>query len=666
MTGIQGRNPAVHEEVARVLSSIGRAIYLKNIDERIVYANGDFLALMGCRDDQVIGRVERDILGEENTEALAEGAALLIAGMRREVRSELSVSDATESIHLLDIRQRLYESATREMLLLVIVRDVTEERHLEEVLRGSEEYSRSFLESSQDCIAHLSSEGSFLSMNKAGAVMLGLDQPDEMIGRVFESICIDMGATCSGAISQAVSGEKARFEQRVRTVGGRELWLDIHLTPIKDFDGSIRSILLVGRDITEQRRVETELRKLLRAVEQNPASIVITGINGIIEYVNPKFCAVTGYSREEAIGQNPRVLKSGEMSPEGYRELWNTIRDGREWRGEFHNRKKNGELFWEAALISPIRDADGRVTHYIAVKEDITERKLLESQLQSEKKQLEQAYADLKMLQSQLLQQEKMSSIGQLAAGVAHEINNPMGFIMSNLNTLRKYLDRLQGFITTQQSALQNVAVEPSTAMNALHAMESERAARKIDFVLADAESLLAESLDGAERVKRIVQDLKGFSRIDEAESKMADINAGLESTVNIVWNEIKYKAVVHKEYGNIPLTKCYPGQLNQVFMNILINAAQAIPDSGAIGIRTWSEQGWIFVAISDTGAGIPAEKTGRIFEPFYTTKEVGKGTGLGLSIAYDIVKKHGGDIAVQSEMGKGTTFTVTIPVVEG
>ncbi len=651
----------VHAEAVRALNAFGRAVCLKDIDNRIVYVNDDFLELIGHPAEQVLWRCESELLGNDNANVLAEGAALLFAGMERVVRAELKALDAAAALHLLDVRQSLYESAAGDVFVLVILRDVTEERHLEEVLKCSEEYARSFLESSQDCIAHLVSDGSFLSMNDAGAKMFGFRSPAEVIGRAFETVCFDSGETCSKALLQAVCGEQSRFEQRVRGAQNRELWLDVRLTPIKDFDG----ILLVGRDITEQRRAETELRKLLRAVEQNPASIVITDIDGIIEYVNPKFCAVTGYSRQEAIGQNPRVLKSGEMSPEGYRELWETILAGREWRGEFHNRKKSGELFWEAASISPIRDADGKVTHFIAVKEDVTERKMLETQLKQEKEQLEQAYADLKTLQSQLLQQEKMSSIGQLAAGVAHEINNPMGFIMSNLNTLRKYIERLHGFINTQQAALQDVAASPSSVAESLNAVKAERAGLKIDFVLGDAGSLLAESLDGAERVKRIVQDLKGFSRIDEAESTMADINAGLESTINIVWNEIKYKAAVHRDFGDIPLTKCNPGQLNQVFMNMLINAAQAIPERGEIRIRTRAGQGNIFIAISDTGTGIPPEKIGRIFDPFFTTKEVGKGTGLGLSIAYDIVKKHDGEITVQSEPGEGTTFTVCIPVVQ-
>jgi PAS domain S-box-containing protein len=265
---------------------------------------------------------------------------------------------------------------------------------------------------------------------------------------------------------------------------------------------------------------------------------------------------------------------------------------------------------------------------------------------------------ELKLTQSKILQQEKMAAIGQLAAGVAHEINNPTGFIMSNLVSLQKYAERLIKFRQIEDSALSELPTERSTEV------EQKRKELKIDFILEDMQGLARESLDGAERIKKIVQDLKIFSRVDEAELKLADINSGLESTVNIVWNELKYKATVKREYGNIPKTKCNQGQLNQVFMNILVNAAQAIAKQGEITVKTWMENDLINILISDTGCGIPKDKLNRIFEPFYTTKEVGKGTGLGLSIAHDIVKKHNGSIEVQSTEGNGTTFTVAIPVV--
>jgi two-component system NtrC family sensor kinase len=248
---------------------------------------------------------------------------------------------------------------------------------------------------------------------------------------------------------------------------------------------------------------------------------------------------------------------------------------------------------------------------------------------------------------------------------VAHEINNPIGFIMSNLNSLRKYTIKITDFVKAQSEAIGKVSNNGDAELNEMiEEIKKQRKVIKLDFLIDDIDSIIRESLEGAERVKKIVQDMKTFSRIDESEFKTADINAGIESTLNIIWNELKYKAILKRESGNIPLTICNAGQLNQVFMNILINASQAIEVQGEITVKTWSDGINIYIAISDTGSGIPTDKMHRIFEPFFTTKEVGKGTGLGLSIAYDIVKKHKGELRVQSEVGKGTSFTIAIPVV--
>lgn len=281
--------------------------------------------------------------------------------------------------------------------------------------------------------------------------------------------------------------------------------------------------------------------------------------------------------------------------------------------------------------------------------------------LENTNKELERAYEELKSTQSKILQQEKMASIGQLAAGVAHEINNPIGFITSNLGTLDKYVEKLTVFILAQSEII--AAIGSASKSEELKQLREKL---KLDYVMEDVNALIRESLDGAGRVKTIVQNLKSFSRVDEKMYAHADINECIESTLNIVWNELKYKTTVQKEYGEIPLTKCYPQQLNQVFMNLLVNAVQAIEKQGEIGITTWNGAGAVHISISDTGSGIPGDKLNRIFEPFFTTKEIGTGTGLGLSITYDIVKKHNGDITVDSEVGKGTTFTIKIPVVEG
>ncbi|WP_378951040.1 ATP-binding protein [Pelosinus sp. sgz500959] len=301
---------------------------------------------------------------------------------------------------------------------------------------------------------------------------------------------------------------------------------------------------------------------------------------------------------------------------------------------------------------------------------EVIERKRTEGQLGEKNVELEKAYIDLKGAQSQVIQQEKMASIGQLAAGVAHEINNPMAFIISNLSSLRSYVGKLIQFISTQEEVVGKL-VKGETEVNEgedkailVKNLADFRRKMKIEYIIQDAEDLIKESLHGADRVKVIVQDLKGFARLDNEQS-IVNINEGITSTINIIWNEIKYKATLKKEFGEIPLTKCNLGQLNQVFMNILVNAAQAIEVQGEISVKTWFQEKRIFVSIADTGVGIPPEIVNRIFEPFFTTKAVGKGTGLGLSVTYDIIKKHEGEIRINSEIGKGTTVIISIPVIE-
>ncbi len=394
----------------------------------------------------------------------------------------------------------------------------------------------------------------------------------------------------------------------------------------------------------------------------NDIVILIDASDNIIR-CNKILTALTGRSYSELLNRKWQdVFKesgfSYKISSSGSIEYYHP--GGRYFNYDIYYVKNLGTASTYTAVITlqDITDRKKREEERERTEEELKKSKEM---LEAHHKELEKAYAELKAAQSQILQQEKMASIGQIAAGIAHEVNNPVGFIMSNLSSLQKYVSRLSEFIDVQTETIKKLSGDGKI----LNAITESRKSLKVDYIIDDLGNLIRESLDGAERVKKIVQDLKSFSRIDEAEWKMADINAGIESTINIVWNELKYKATVKKEYGNIPLTKCNPGQMNQVFMNILVNAAHAIEKQGEITVKTWHDNGYIYISISDTGCGIPADKIDRIFEPFFTTKEVGKGTGLGLSIAYDIVKKHNGDIIVESEVGKGTTFTVKVPVVE-
>ena len=292
-----------------------------------------------------------------------------------------------------------------------------------------------------------------------------------------------------------------------------------------------------------------------------------------------------------------------------------------------------------------------------SLQQQLEEKQRTEEALQREKIEQQQLISRLEDAHNQLLQSEKMASIGQLAAGVAHEINNPIGYINSNLGTLKQYVDRLLKVIAAYEEH------EPELPHDTSNKLTGIKREVELDYIREDMGDLFTESMGGLSRVKRIIQDLKDFSHVGTTEMQRANLEEGLESTLNVVWNELKYKADVVKDYGNIPEIECIPSQLNQVFMNLLVNAAQAISDHGTITIRTRTVDQNVCIEISDTGQGIPPTKISRIFDPFFTTKPVGQGTGLGLSISHGIIRKHNGQISVQSVPGKGTTFTITLPI---
>lgn len=665
--------------------------------------------------------------------------------------------------------------------------DITERKLAEEATTAQNLFLQVILDAIPNPVFYKNTDGLYLGCNAAFKTFFG-KATEEIIGFSLQDIMPENYSEQSMLKDQTIieTGRSDRYETQFMRSDGKIRNLLVSKAPFSNNDGSLAGIVGAFMDITEQRQMDEQIRTMSRAIEQSPATIVITNVDGIIEYVNPKFCQTTGYAAEEAIGQNPRLLKSGEMEADGYAEMWRTLSAGREWRGELHNRRKDGSLFWEFASISPLFDKSGQISGYLAVKEDITERKSVEAamaqsrmeleashvelehlfdqvehakreweqtldhlrdfviltdaghrvrrynrllsvitgrdanellgidwrdllsgsgfsferfngktgelrhsstdriydinvyeiirdgvpeghvvslndttELRATAQELEKAYSELKEAQLQIFQQEKMASIGQLAAGVAHEINNPMGFISSNLSTLTKYVDRLAEFISTGDQVFAEYADSPGTM-----ALKETRKRLKIDHIMEDARQLIIESQDGAGRVRRIVQDLKSFSRVDQAECALVNLNEALETTINIAWNEIKYIASLNKDFGELPQIKCYPQQLNQVFLNLLVNAAHAMGENqGSITVRTWSDEERVYVSVADTGCGIPEEIRQRIFEPFFTTKEVGKGTGLGLSISYDIVLKHGGEIVVESEVGKGTSFEVRLPI---
>ena len=280
--------------------------------------------------------------------------------------------------------------------------------------------------------------------------------------------------------------------------------------------------------------------------------------------------------------------------------------------------------------------------------------------LEQEKNRQTLLNRQLQEAQTHLIQSEKMASIGQLAAGVAHEINNPLGYIYSNLNNMKRYLQDLIKAAEMAETLLQQLPADQAD----VQAFNQFKKMVDLEFLKQDAVDLVEESLEGASRARKIVQDLRDFSRIDKQERALFDLEAGMDATLNIVNNELKYKAEIIKEYAGLKPFECVGAQLNQVFMNLLVNAAQAIEEFGKIIIRTgYQSPDWLWIEVEDTGQGMSEATKARIFDPFFTTKPVGKGTGLGLSLSYKIIRDHQGRIEVDSTPGQGTRFRIYFPV---
>ncbi len=493
--------------------------------------------------------------------------------------------------------------------------DITSNRLLEEELQNSEERFRLIADSSFDVIFMIDRESRVRYISPAITRVMGYD-PADLIGKHFTDYLPGEEEKKTRETLRALFEGKIieGFHQTVVRKDGESVHVEINATPIMKCS-EIVGVQGVLRDITRLKTEEVELKKLSLAVQQSPVGIVITDAEGNIEYVNPSFETATGYSIDDVLGKTPRILKSGEHSIEFYKDLWDTILQGNEWRGEFHNRKKNGDLYWETASISPIKNEDGRITHFLGVKEDVTERKLLEQQL---------------------IHSQKMDAIGTLAGGIAHDFNNMLSVIIG-------YSDFL------------------------LMKLEQDDEMYKI----------ISEIKKSGQRAAVVAQHLLAFSRKQVLKKSLMNLNFVVTDMQKMLIRLTGEDISLETAFGeNLHMIYADKVQVEQILMNLIINARDAMPLGGTITIATenmlideqyckkypYARPGeYVCLSAADTGIGLEDSISARVFDPFFTTKELG--TGLGLSVVYGIVKQHDGWINMSSEPGKGTIFNIFFPI---
>ena len=448
--------------------------------------------------------------------------------------------------------------------------------------------------------------------------------------------------------------------------------------------------------------------QLLDSIHRAAPIAIGVVVNRVFQTVNEQMCLMLGYLEEELIGQNARIIYPTEEEFERVgREKYTVLQTEKIGTVETQWQAKDGRLIdillsstatdgndiskgatftatditqqkkaqrETEKIISSMNNVISHRTRWLnenntKLEKEIQKRAEVEKKLRTSKNALEKTLQQLQHTQAQIIQTEKMASIGQLAAGVAHEINNPTAFVSSNLNTMSRYqgdmaqlLEKYDAMVKLISDPL-TIPELPDIVKSAITQIEKLSEEIDLEFVRDDFPDLIEESREGTERITKIVADLKDFANPGDQDRVEMDINRGMDSTINIVWNEIKYTCELTKDYGDLPTVLCYSQQINQVFMNLLINAAQAIEKNGLIQVKTRTANDKVMIQISDNGRGIPDSIQSQIFDPFFTTKEIGKGTGLGLSMTYNIIEKHNGKIEVKSCVGEGTTFTVYLPV---
>lgn len=473
---------------------------------------------------------------------------------------------------------------------------------------------------------------------------------------------------------------------------------------IGEFATAFNTMAKVLKKSEKEQEIHIKFLNEYKKAIDSSAIVIKSDSFGKITYVNDIFKKITGYTDEEIIGKSINTLRGVNLTSESILEYWDSLLNCVVWKDVVCNKTKDGRDYYVNITVTPILDTNDEIVEYIDIWHDVTEIYKLKEELEHHKENLEHIVEKrtkeleesnkklqesekrykslyeqaektneaLKKVQFALIQQEKMASIGQLAAGVAHELNNPIGFISSNFQTLETYIEKIKNYLNFIQENIDKCVsgkIDEPLQENIV-AIKNVRKSLKIDFVLDDINDIFRECEEGFDRIITIVNNLRSFARVDQAEEFTPyNINEGILNTLTVARNEIKYVADVKTELGDVPNIYASGGQINQVLLNIIVNAAQAIAsvkknEKGNIYIRTYQKDNYVVCKIKDDGPGIPENVLIKIFDPFFTTKDPGRGTGLGLHISYDIiVNKHKGRIDVNSKEGEGAEFVIMLPI---
>ncbi|OYV97048.1 MAG: hypothetical protein B7Z68_04355, partial [Acidobacteria bacterium 21-70-11] len=577
-------------------------IFLADLKGNFLSVNEAICRDLGFSEAEMLSMSVWDIVPEPQWEAHRARLARILKGEALDDTFEYQVRDKAGNLLPADVRSAPYRKGDNLVGFQAIARNVQERKRAQAALHESEARFRSLFDNSPIGIYRTTPDGEILDANPALLAMLGYATLDELRQRNLEDTGFEPEyprARFEEAIQR--DGHVRGLEARWKRKDGELLVVRENALAIRGSDGKILFYEGAVEDVTERTRAEDARRRLAAAVDQAAEAVMVTDVAGAIEYVNPAFERITGYTRDEAIGRNPRLLKSGRHDERFYRELWATITAGRPWKSHFVNRRKDGTFYEQEATISPVRDEDGVIRNFVAVARDVTHEVALQQQLDHA---------------------QRIEAIGRLAGGIAHDFNNLLQAILSQLAVLEL---RLRG--------------------------------------TAGAQKPLDEVSQLVRRGAALTRQLLLFARRGTASREPVDLNQVVEGAATLLRRVVRENVAVATELAGEPLPVLADhGQLEQVLMNLAVNASDAMPNGGRLTLRTAGDASRVRLSVTDTGHGIPEEVRSHLFEPFFTTKGIGKGTGLGLSVVHGIVTSHGGTIEVASPPAQGATFTIVLP----